>query len=143
MRIGHYVLKRPNKLTFQGNMFSIFMLLLLIFTVHSAVVHVYTYLGDREYGALLKEQQSGTMNVTSDKVDKSFAMLQKADALGIWHPASLQRELAALSLLKNDEASASKYLKSMLEKLPDDLEGRLKYGKLLILQGKNQKRKFN
>jgi len=117
VRIGHYVLKRPNKLTFQGNMFSIFMLLLLIFTVHSAVVHVYTYLGDREYGALLKEQQSGTMNVTSD-------------------PASLQRELAALSLLKNDEASASKYLKSMLEKLPDDLEGRLKYGKLLILQGK-------
>lgn len=139
VRIGHYVLKRPNKLTFQGNMFSIFMLLLLIFTVHSAVVHVYTYLGDREYSALLKEQQSGITNagsLTSEKVDRSFAMLQKADALGFWHPASLQRELAALSLLKNDEASASKYLKSMLEKLPSDLEGRLKYGKLLILQGK-------
>ncbi|HRH67322.1 MAG TPA: tetratricopeptide repeat protein [Bacteroidia bacterium] len=142
VRIGHYVLKRPNRLTSHGKVFSAFMLLMIVFSVHSAFIHVYTYLGEHDYNTLLKEQkQSGlksTENFSSGKVDRSFERLQTADRYGLWHPASLQRELAALSLLKNDRPAAEKYLEKMLDKLPEDMEGRLKFGKLLVLQGKTR-----
>ncbi len=141
VRINSFILKRPHGITREGKVFAVFMSLLLLLSIHSAIVHYYTYLGERDYNALL-QMQLNSVNpeanfANSAQVNRAFDRLHKADRLGLLHPASLQRELAALSLLRNDQASATIFLQKMLDKLPEDLEGRLKYGKLLIGQGKS------
>ena len=141
VRIGHYTLKRPHGVTPQGKIFSVFMSLIILLSIHSFIVHYYTYRGEKDYAALFNQQKSaglqstGTLNSTL--VNQSYQRLQFADKIGIIHQASLQRELASLSLLKNDQEAAANYLFKMLQQIPNDLEGRLKYGKLLITQQKN------
>lgn len=141
VRFGHLILKRPHGITGWGKVFSGGMTILLILTVHSAYVHTHAYLGERTYNSLLKAQQQSSLapaNADPVAVNEAFDHLYKADELGLLHPASLHRELAALSILKNDQASALKYLEEMLAQLPNDVEARVKYGKLLLLQGKTE-----
>ena len=140
VRLGHFVLKRPIGITRQGKIFSAFMTLMLIFSIHSAVVHYNTFLGDRYYSQLAQIQASQLMQqkelTNSLLVSKAYSRLKIADRLGLLQPPSLLRELAALSIIKNDQPAAALYLQRMLVKLPGDLEGRLKYAKLLVEQQK-------
>jgi tetratricopeptide (TPR) repeat protein/NAD-dependent dihydropyrimidine dehydrogenase PreA subunit len=141
VRISNFTLKRPHGITRAGKVFSVFMSLLLVFSIHSAIVHYYTYMGERVYNQLadVQRNQSAQTNEPIDdaRLNLAFSRLKKADEMGLFHPASLQRELAALSILKNDPLAATQYLEKMLSQLPNDIEGRLKYGQMLILLDKN------
>jgi tetratricopeptide (TPR) repeat protein/polyferredoxin len=137
VRIGPFILKHSGKLTTAGKYFSVLVSFLFVFTVHSSYVHYHSYTGELQYREIVKKSNDFQLDPNSDAVkstvESSLEHLSKASALGIYSPASLNRELAAIYLYKQDYQKAEKHLLKMLLSEPGDLEARLLLAKSMYV----------
>ncbi len=141
VHMGSAVFRRGHKITAKGKLFLTVTVALGIFTVHSAVVHYHTWVGESLYNDIVV--RGNTIQLAEQdadaklKLDLSEKYLAFADKWGLFTPENLERELASIYIFRNDYANASVHLEAMLVNDPDDSEARLRLAKILILQGKS------
>lgn len=140
VRLGHYVLKKPGRITNHGRIYSILFSMMILFSIHSAFIHYHAYVGERAYNKVVANSKiiGWKFNSAADLmlISNSMNHLNMAGQYGLIQPASLDRQLAAISLLKQDYNAALFSLESLVLKLPQDLEARVKLAKLLYQQNK-------
>jgi tetratricopeptide (TPR) repeat protein/polyferredoxin len=129
--INNLRLKISNKVTTAGYVFILFALLFYAFTIHSAVVHYHSFVGQLAYNELLVTNENG-IAVDSDsrqeKIDKALYHFEQAYALGLMKPVSLRKQMASLYLVKKETGKAEKQLKAILSADPNDIESRYRLG---------------
>lgn len=136
VRINNFLLKKSNRLTATGKWFAAFFSLLLLLTVHSGFVHYHAYAGEEEYNKILKFEKQTEFIATSETSDilaNALYHLNIADKWGLVTPASMNRQLAAIYIYRDDKVKAKDQLEKLLSELPNDLEARMRFAKLLFV----------
>lgn len=137
VRLGPILLSRPNHRTARGRWFLVLYGGLILFSIHSAIVHWHTWRGEQAYNHLAGESRKNGWEAGkyAGTYQTAVEHLSKAEQWGLYRPASLSRELASLALLRKDTAAAIGYFTSLLQEIPEDLEAGLRFARLLKAKG--------
>ncbi|MCC6384870.1 MAG: tetratricopeptide repeat protein [Bacteroidia bacterium] len=137
VRTGPFLLKNGNRLTPKGKFFIPLMGLVFLFSTHCGYVHYHHFTGEAEYKKVIAQNHllpaAVTANGVAEKLNTSLYHLKIADQWGLYSPLTLNRQLAAIYLYKQDLPLAEKYLGRMLVVRPADTEARLRLAKILYL----------
>ncbi len=140
VQMGKYVFRRNARMTTQGKYFSTGMIVILLFTFHSAFVHYHQYRGDLEYNRVLKMSGNHQINLNESGITallrSALNHLERSAQWGLFSPLSQNRQLASIYLAEKDYAKAEVYLVKMLEQAPDDIEARVRLAKLMFVSGR-------
>ncbi|MCC6690684.1 MAG: tetratricopeptide repeat protein [Bacteroidia bacterium] len=140
VKTGNYILKQDGKFSQAGKYFCCGFLIVLIFSAHSAVVRYHTIRGEWFYNKITSSNKIMNTSVSKKTAYTARALfhLKQAQLFGFFTTAALNRELASLYLLTNDNYRAKQELQSFILKQPNDQEGRLKLAKLYVAEGDAQ-----
>jgi polyferredoxin len=137
-QVNKIVLKSSGKLTIYGKSFFLIVSLLIIFSVHSAFIRFFQLKGEHYYNkvAYIASDTSGDLNKeeTQNNINRASQCLSFVYDWGLYSPAPLLRQLAALTIYNKDTQKAIFYLEKMLSITPQDTEARIRLSKLLITQ---------
>ena len=140
VHLGKFTLKQGGKINVLGRYFAGSILVILLFTVHSAFVHFHSYRGDLEYNKIVKKGEGFHASANSKEgkliLKSAKQHLEMAASWGLHTPLSLNRELAAIYLANKDYKNAEKYLDKMLTQNPTDYEARLRLAKILFVSNR-------
>ncbi len=141
VKVSLHQLKKNNMITAAGKIFTVTMVMLLIFTVHSGFIQYHNTIGQHAF-----DEAASSLNDDLPETPESHRQMALAgDALkhlektyqrGLFRSISLRRKLATLYLLNGSAAQAEEQLRYVLEKDPDDAEARFFLGKLLFNTGR-------
>lgn len=133
VRMGSLILKKSDGITGPGKMFFFLFFIAMLLTIHSGWMHYHQYSGNIAYNRVawnVKDEASA--KIQQLEITDALNHLQLVDKYGIYHAASLSRELAAIYILKDDKENAKIQLEELLAKQPDDIEAQLRYAKILF-----------
>ncbi len=135
-QINKIVLKNSGKLTFYGKAYLFIFSLIVIFTIHSAFIRYFQLRGEHYYNKVAFIASDTSLELNQEKISYNIIRanqhLHLAYKLGLFAPAPLLRQLAALSIYTKDSRKAIFYLEKMLSLTPKDTEARIRLSKLLI-----------
>lgn len=141
VKVSLHQLKKNNMVTAAGKIFSITMILFLIFTVHSGFIQYHNTIGQQAFdvaASALNNDFSETAESSRQTASAGDALkhLEKTYQRGLFRSVSLRRKLAILYLVNGSAKQAEEQLRYVLRKNPDDAEARFFLGKLLFNTGR-------
>lgn len=130
VHINHIVLKKSDRITMPGYSFISLTVLLLIFSIHSAIVHGATFMADRLFAQIYNSQSEGK-EIAPESISKAIRHYNLADQFGLYSSDQLNRNLAGLYQLCGNEQLAMQRYSRVLNKRADIKSG-VELAKLFI-----------
>ncbi len=134
VHLNKLILKHSNNITPKGRLFLLILAGAVIISVHSGFIRYHQIMGDINYNKIAtKSNHSNIISKTEFQHYYTLANdhLDKVYEFGFYAPASLNRQLASLYITGNRKVDATFQLEQLIQKMPDDVEARHRYAKLL------------
>ncbi|HNT80215.1 MAG TPA: 4Fe-4S binding protein [Bacteroidia bacterium] len=128
VHINHVVLKKSNRITKPGYSFVLLTILLLIFSIHCAVVHGFTFMADKYFAQIYSNQLERKVPA-SKLVSKAIRNYIIADHFGLYSSDQLNRNLAGLYQFNGKDLLAMQRYSRVIDKT-DDIKSRVELAKL-------------
>lgn len=135
VRLNRYLLKRAGRLLPAGRAFASFVVVLALFTAHSAYIRYHEWQGQIAYEKAEPAIQRGEAP-NGELFASALTHLQTCVQWGLIRPASLDRRLAMLYLSRNETALAEAHVRRVAEKQPEDGDWGITFAAVLLTTGK-------
>jgi tetratricopeptide (TPR) repeat protein/NAD-dependent dihydropyrimidine dehydrogenase PreA subunit len=135
VRLVPFRLKRAGKLTGSGRVFALSILVLGMFSAHSAYVRYHEALGQRAFDRVSLAVQQDT-SLPTQSHESAVRHLTAARKWGLFHPLTRDHQLASLHLKSVNPGLAEPYLRRIARDDPQDLDSRLALAQLLLRSGR-------
>lgn len=131
-------LKISNSIRTPGYIFLILMVVMLVLSVHSAIVQYHTKIGQHWYEELNASAGEETQMSDNGAATKALHHFEQAASVGLMQPDFLRTQMAALYLFFDRTEEARVQLQTILTNSPENLKAHYRLAMLGAEQGNGQ-----
>ncbi len=133
--LNRYSLKVAGRLLPAGRVFASFVVVLALFTAHSAFLRYHEQQGQLAFDQIEAALARGE-TPSAEQVAAAVAHHDTCVRWGLIRPVGLDRRLATLHLMRNENALAEPHARRVVEKEPEDGDWRITLAAVLLTTGK-------